>query len=125
VFVAIYVAAKENRRSPRPFAQFVWQQVSQGGDAAAPGRALYRNSLPPTVAFYLPLDTGREATARTIFVVAGKNGRASDVAAGYAAETGQIAAKARLVPLEEDSNPDRWTLFELTLENRRGYATGN
>jgi 4-amino-4-deoxy-L-arabinose transferase-like glycosyltransferase len=121
-FVAVYNAAKENRRSPRPFAATVWRLVSQGGAAPAPGRALYRGGLPPTVAFYLPLDTGREDAARTIIVVAGKNGRAADVAAAYTAETGQTVAEARPVTLDDRSNPDRWTLFELTLENPRGFA---
>jgi len=74
------------------------------------------------VAFYLPLDTGREDAARTVGVVAGRNGRAAAVAAGYAAETGQTVADVREVNLEDGSNPDRWTLFELTLANPRGYA---
>jgi hypothetical protein len=124
VFVAVYNAAKENRRSPRPFAGAVWRLVSQGGPAPAPGRALRRGGLPPTVAFYLPLDTGREDAARTVIIVGGRNGRAADVAAAYAAETGQRVAEARAVAREEDddSGPDRWTLFELTLANPRRYA---
>ena len=126
-FVAVYNTVKENRRSPRPFAGAVWRHVSEGGagpHAAAAGRALYRAGLPPTVAFYLPLDTGREDTARTIVVVAGKNGRAPDVAATYTAETGRPVAEARPVPLPENSSPDRWTVFELTLANPRRYAAG-
>jgi hypothetical protein len=123
VFVAVYNAAKENRRSPRPFAETVWRLVSDGGLAPAPGRALYRAGLPPTVAFYLPLDTGREDAARTVVVVGGKNARAADVSANYAKETGQTVTEARSVPLDDRSNPDRWTLFELTLANPRRFAS--
>jgi 4-amino-4-deoxy-L-arabinose transferase-like glycosyltransferase len=123
VFVAVYNAARENRRSPRPFAETVWRLVSDGGPAPAPGRALYRAGLPPTVAFYLPLDTGREDAARTVIVVGGKSARAADVSANYAAETGQTVAEARAVPLDDRSNPDRWTLFELTLANPRRFAS--
>jgi len=120
--VAVYNAASENRRSPRPFAAAVWRVVSGGADHPAPGRALHRAGLPPTVAFYLPLDTGREDAARTVVVVGGRNGRPAAVADGYAAETGQTVADVREVNLEDGSNPDRWTLFELTLANPRGYA---
>ena len=55
--------------------------------------------------------------------MAGKNGRAGDVAAAFATETGHTVIEARAVALEKESNPDRWTLFELTLANRRGYAS--
>jgi len=120
-FVAVYNVAKENRRSPRAFAEVVRRRLAPDGPGGP--RALHRESLPPTVAFYLPLHTGREETARTVIVVAGKNGRAGDVAAAFATETGHTVIEARAVALEKDSNPDRWTLFELTLANRRGYAS--
>ena len=121
-FVAVYNAANENRRSPRPFAEAVRRRLAQQGPAGSP--VLYRSSLPPTVAFYLPLDTRGVDSARTALVVAGKNGRAADVASRFAAETGQAVAEVRAVPLDDDSNPDRWTLFELTLANPRRYGAG-
>ena len=119
-FVCVYVTLKENRRSPRSFAAAVLGRLSLV-DPPGP-RALFRGGLPPTVAFYLPVDTQREESARTILVVAGKNGSTREVVAAFAAETGQAVAGAAQVPVGDDFGPDRWTLFELTLENRKGYA---
>jgi hypothetical protein len=121
VFVAVYAASNEDRRSPRPFARALAAYL--GRDAPQQSRpALYRAGLPPTVAFYLPVDTGREETARTVIVVGGKNARAPEVAARYAAESGQTVAGAREVELDVPSNPERWTVIELTLENPRRLA---
>lgn len=120
LYVAVDVGAKENRRSPRPFASAVARRLGQNG--AGKTRALRRAGLPPAVAFYLPPDTGDEETAGEVLVVAGRNATPAGVAAEFTARTSRPVADVRRVTLDEAVHANRWTLFELTVGNRRRYA---
>lgn len=108
VFLNVFLARAENRRSPRQVCELVIQMLDQ-----SPRRSLLVSHLPVEAAVYLPLGLCDSADSDEVLVIADdRRGQAAAVVGMIGMiPAGQIVA-AEQVPIPQAPGP-RWKLFKL------------
>jgi 4-amino-4-deoxy-L-arabinose transferase-like glycosyltransferase len=123
-FIGIYMADRENNRSPKPFARALAQYVQ------ANSLPILKQQLPEDASVYLPLDVpGATPASPRVIVVIDDNRRDIDKGKAKADDAlfapvvdGTPILAIERIHLSADDGRGRWKAYVLTLDRGRAHA---